>query len=173
MHISSNDRHSINATPCCAPTGRVAVLGIGNILLGDDGAGVVVAESLRDEMDARGIDVIDGGTLSHSLLPIIEDCEALVAIDAGELHAPPGTVKVFDGAAMDEYLLKRRSGTVHEVGLADLLDMARLRDALPGQRALVAIQPGCIGWGSELSPELGQGASAAREAVRGLLEAWL
>lgn len=152
---------------------RVSVLGIGNVLLGDDGAGVAVAESLRDELCAQGIDVIDGGTLSHSLLPIIEDCEALVAIDAGQLHARPGTVKVFDGTAMDEYLLKRRSGTVHEVGLADLLDMARLRDALPRQRALVAIQPGRIGWGSELSPEVGQAVAPAAAEVRRLLEAWL
>ncbi len=167
------NHNSMNATACCATTIRVAVLGIGNTLLGDDGAGVAVAESLRDELDARGIDVIDGGTLSHSLLPIIEDCEALVAIDAGELHARPGTVKVFDGAAMDEYLLKRRTGTVHEVGLADLLDMARLRDALPGQRALVAIQPGRIGWGVELSPDVGQAVPAAADEVRRLLEAWL
>lgn len=168
-----NDCDSKDATASCAPTIRVTVLGIGNILLGDDGAGVAVAESLRDEMDGRGIDVIDGGTLSHSLLPIIEDCQALVAIDAGQLHALPGTVKVFDGAAMDEYLLKRRSGTVHEVGLADLLDMARLRDALPAQRALVAIQPGHIGWSSELSPDVGRAVPAAAGEVRRLLEEWL
>jgi len=168
-----NDQHSISATTCCTPAIRMTVLGIGNILLGDDGAGIVVAESLRDELDAWGIDVVDGGTLSHSLLPIIEDCEGLVAIDAAQLHARPGTVKVFDGVAMDEYLLKRRSGTVHEVGLADLLDMARLRDALPGQRALVAVQPGRIGWGSELSPDVGRAIPAAAGEVRRLLEAWL
>lgn len=163
----------MNVTASRATAIRTTVLGIGNVLLADDGAGVAVVESLRSELSARGIDVIDGGTLSYSLLPIIEDCEALVAIDAAQLHARPGTVKVFDGAAMDEYLLKRRSGTVHEVGLADLLDMVRLRDALPARRALVAIQPGRIGWGSELSPEVEQAVTSAAGEVRRLLGAWL
>lgn len=148
------------------------VLGIGNILLGDDGTGVAVAESLRAELSARGVTVVDGGTLSYSLLPMIEDAEQLVAIDAGMTGSRPGTVEVFEGAAMDDFLGRRASGTVHEVGLRDLLDMARLRETLPGHRALVVIEPGSLAWGSRLSPEVEGTVPVAAARVRDLLAAW-
>lgn len=148
------------------------VLGIGNVLLGDDGTGVAVAESLRAELSAWGVTVVDGGTLSYSLLSLIEDTGELIAIDAGNTDSRPGTIEVFEGAAMDDYLGRRASGTVHEIGLRDLLDMARLRDALPAHRALVVIQPGSVEWGSSLTPEVESAVPAAAEEVRGLLVSW-
>ena len=73
---------------------------------------------------------------------------------------------------MDDFLCSTRRRTVHEVGLIDLLDMARLRGCLPPRRALLCIQPGRIDWSEQLSTPV---AAALPEAVRqaaALLERW-
>jgi hydrogenase maturation protease len=172
MFTAAGGLGSIRETDCSVSVTHATVLGIGNILLSDDGAGVKVADYLRDELSGLGVDVIDGGTLSYTLLPLIEDATVLIAIDAGQVDSDPGTVQVFEGAAMDEYLARRPSGTVHEVGLADLMDMARLRDALPERRALVAIQPSSVDWGDSLTPEVEKAVPTAATHVRRLLGAW-
>ncbi len=151
---------------------RATVLGIGNILLGDDGVGIAVVEALRDELSAQGVKIVDGGTLSYTLLPLIEDTNVMITVDAGRLGSVPGSVSTFKGAAMDEYLGRASSGTVHEVSLRDLMDMARLRDSLPEHRALVAIQPDSVDWGSTLTPRVAEAVPVAADAVRRLLEVW-
>lgn len=138
------------------------VLGFGNVLLGDDGAGVKVVDLLRAQLNGSLYDCIDGGTMSFNLLPHVEAARTMLVADAAELHAPPGSVAVFEGAAMDDFLKSVRRRTVHEVGLIDLLDMARLLRCLPPRRALLCIQPGPIGWSETLSTPV---ASALPEAA--------
>jgi hydrogenase maturation protease len=111
------------------------VLGFGNVLLSDDGAGVQIVERLREELGTEAADFIDAGTLSFSLLPYIEATKSLLVIDAADIERPPGSIGLFEAAAMDTFLSSARRRTVHEVGLIDLLDMARLRDCLPHRRA--------------------------------------
>ena len=65
------------------------VLGIGNVLLSDDGAGVRLAERLREEDAATVATVIDGGTLSFSLLTYIESTDSMLVLDAADLDSPP------------------------------------------------------------------------------------
>ncbi|MGO9514787.1 MAG: HyaD/HybD family hydrogenase maturation endopeptidase [Steroidobacteraceae bacterium] len=148
------------------------VLGFGNLLLSDDGAGIQVVERLRAEFGGDGADFIDAGTLSFSLLPYIEATDSLLVIDAADINGPPGAIGLFEGMAMDAFLLSARRRSVHEVGLIDLLDMARLRDCLPRRRALLCIQPGRIDWSEQLSAPV---AHALPEVVREaavLLERW-
>ncbi len=148
------------------------VLGFGNVLLSDDGAGVQVVARLRGELGAEAADFIDAGTLSFSLLPYIEAADSMLAIDAADIEGAPGAIALFEGADMDTFLSTARRRTVHEVGLIDLLDMARLRDCLPRRRALLCLQPARIDWSEELSVPL---ALALPEAVRqaaALLERW-
>lgn len=151
------------------------VLGIGNILLTDDGAGVHAAQALTQRLkSAEGIRVIDAGTLSFTLLPYLEDAENLIVFDAAHFGAEPGTVRCLESEKMDAFLAdgsRRRS--VHEVGLDDLLAMARLQDALPVRRALICIQAAEVGWGLEPTPPVRAGVQvAAGEALR-LLDRWL
>ncbi len=122
------------------------VLGFGNVLLSDDGAGVQAVELLR-ELCGNAANFIDAGTLSFSLLSYIEATDSLLVIDAANLDDVPGTLAMFAGTAMDDFLKSVRRRTVHEVGLIDLLDMARLGECLPSRRALLCIQPGRIDWG--------------------------
>jgi hydrogenase maturation protease len=148
------------------------VLGFGNVLLGDDGAGISIVKRLRIHPACAAYEIIDGGTLSFTLLHYVEATDALLVIDAAELGSLPGTVALFEGHAMDSFLMSARRRTVHEVGIIDLLDMARLRGSLPARRALLCIQPGHIDWTDVLSMPVAIGATVAVAEARTLLARW-
>ena len=148
------------------------VLGIGNTLLADDGVGVRIIETLRGDPEMAERMLIDGGTLSFSLLSHLEDAQAMLVVDAANLEATPGTVRVFEAAAMDRFIRRTRGRSVHEVGLADLMDMARLHECLPPQRALVCIQPERVDWGELLSPAVRAATPHACRQVREILWRW-
>ena len=123
------------------------ILGIGNTLLSDEGAGIHALNHLQSSFpDIPNLNFIDGGTLSFTLAVWIEDCANLIVFDATELKQPAGTVNTFVGTAMDDFL-GRTKRSAHEVGLIDLMDIARLTEHLPGNRALIGIQPEKMGWG--------------------------
>jgi hydrogenase maturation protease len=151
---------------------RALILGFGNILLGDDGAGVQLVERLRTELPNSAYEFVDGGTMSFSLLSHVEKTQSMLVIDAAELGEPAGSVQLFENDAMDRFLKGSRRRTVHEVGLVDLLDMARLRDCLPGRRALLCIQPAVIDWSESLSPLVKAAMTGAASQARALLSRW-
>ena len=155
-----------------AANAAALVLGFGNVLLCDDGAGVQIVERLRATLGADAADFIDAGTLSFSLLPYIEATEAMLVIDAADIDSPPGAIGLFEGPAMDEFLLSTRRRSVHEVGLIDLLDMARLRDCLPRRRALLCIQPSRIDWSETLSVPVAEALPEAVRQATALLHHW-
>lgn len=151
---------------------RSVVLGIGNVLLSDDGAGVHVVRQLEGLLkDRAGVQVIDAGTLSFTLAPLIENAEQLIVIDAAQLHAAPGTVRTYFGSEFDSFVGKPRL-TVHEVGLVDLLDIARLMESVPAQRAIVAVQPQCATWGDSLTRDVDAAVPEMVARVIELLDRW-
>lgn len=153
--------------------GDVLVLGLGNRLLGDDAAGPLVIDLLeRDERRLRsGVVLRDGGTIGLELLPAIEDARALIAIDAARLGAPPGTVRVFEGEAMDRQLGARKR-SAHEVALADLVSAAALSATLPARRALVAVEPESTALGLEPSAAVAAALASMCAQVHLLLQRW-
>jgi hydrogenase maturation protease len=153
-------------------TSRALVLGFGNILLSDDGAGIRLIERLRSDLGPSVAEFVDGGTLSFSLLHYIEATDSMLVIDAADLDGAAGSIGLFEGAAMDGFLNNRRRRTVHEVGLIDLLDMARLQDCLPPRRALLCIQPARIDWSETLSAPVAQALSEAARLAQALLQRW-
>jgi hydrogenase maturation protease len=155
-----------------AATGNALVLGIGNVLLGDDGAGVKLVERLRSELGTEAATFIDGGTIGFALLSYVEATDSMLVVDAAELNGLPGTIALFEGSAMDRLLASVRRRTVHEVGLIDLLDMARLQDCLPTRRALLCVQPARIEWSESLSRPVEAAFDGAIEQARALLERW-
>lgn len=124
------------------------VIGIGNSLLGDDGAGIHVIQRLGSRSLPGHVELVDGGTLSFTLLEKVEGAERLIIVDAARLEAEPGAVRVFRDAEMDGYLAKGNRPSVHEVNLLDVLTAARLRGRLPPCYALVGIQPRDVEWSS-------------------------
>lgn len=148
------------------------VLGIGNTLLSDEGIGVHVIQYLQQRYPPPpGITYLDGGTLSFTLAGAIQDAARLIVVDAAELKAAPGTVRVLTDAHMDHFLGSGRR-SVHEVGLVDLLNIARLTDTLPARRALVGIQPQELGWGEAPSGPVAAAIPVAAGRVLQLIRTW-
>ena len=109
---------------------KTLILGIGNTLLCDEGAGIHALQLFESRYpDAPGLVYVDGGTLSFTLATYFEDCDHLVVFDAAELGAAAGSVAVLVGDAMDRFLGAARRSP-HEVGLLDLFDIARLTGSL-------------------------------------------
>lgn len=155
-----------------AAPGLPLVLGFGNVLLRDDGAGVHVVERLRTELGPEIANFVDAGTLSFSLLSMVEAADSLLVVDAADLDAKPGSIALLEGTSMDQFLRSTRRRTVHEVGLIDLLGMARLQDRLPRRRALLGIQPQSIDWSDTLSPPVQSCLPAAVQQAAVLLRRW-
>ena len=154
-------------------TPNILILGIGNPLMGDDGIGVHAARKLAPRCGRlSGVRCLDGGTLGYLLAGHMEGTDALIVIDAAQMQAPPGTVRVFENEAMDHFLNTHPNCSVHEVGLADLMAMAALSGQLPEQRALVAVQPQETTWNIDMSEAVAGSMPLVCERVTALVEAW-
>ncbi len=155
-----------------AGVGEILVLGLGNTLLSDDGAGVHVIDALKDRLEGlESVVCRDGGTLGLELLPHVEEASGLVLVDASQIDGPPGTVRVFEGAQMDAQLGGRKR-TAHEVAAADLMAAATLTGRRPERRALVAIQPKTTDWGLEPTAPVAQAIPVACTAILDLIDRW-
>ncbi len=149
------------------------ILGIGNSLLRDEGAGIHALNRMRSLLPGHDeIRFVDGGTLSFTLAPEVEAASHLIVFDAAKFNEAPGTVRVFEESRMDEFVSGNRKRSVHEVGLIDLMAIARLTDNLPQRRALIGIQPRDLGWGEEPSPEVAEAIPAACDHAIRLIERW-
>lgn len=150
----------------------ILVLGIGNTLLGDEGAGVHAMRRLEQGCRDAGVQFADGGTLSFTLAGLIEESPALIVLDAAEMREAPGSVAVFEGERMDEFLGSERKRSVHEVGLLDLMALAALAGRLPERRALIGIQPESIDWSEEPSPAVARAIPEACARASELIARW-
>lgn len=153
---------------------KTIILGVGNTLLSDEGVGIHVLDALAQTALPRDgiVDLIDGGTLSFTLAVSIEEADQLIVVDAAQLKSPPGTLRLFRGEEMDRFLLGQRKSSVHEVGLTDLMAIARLTERWPERRALVAIQPEKLDWGDAPTPSVQSAIPEACRQIEALLEEW-
>ena len=117
----------------------------------DDGLGVVaVHELLRRYVVPEGAVVLDGGTLGLSLLPHVEDARAAILIDAIRADGEPGSLVRLTGEEVAPAVACRLSP--HQVGVADLLDAARLLGRQPDPLVLLGLVPASLGLGFGLTP---------------------
>jgi hydrogenase maturation protease len=150
---------------------KTVVLGLGNILLCDEGVGVRVVERLQELYEfPQEVQVLDGGTLALDLLPYVEDADRLLVIDALEMGAEPGKTARLEGDEVPAFLGIKISP--HQMGLADLLAAARLRDSYPRELVLWGVQPGVISVGLELSPPVAAQVEALVDKALIELDRW-
>ena len=133
---------------------KILVLGLGNILCGDDGLGsAVVAEVERDYELPENVELVDGGTLGLALLPLLQDTDVAIFVDAiRDGDAAAGTFVRIDGSAVLPAVRDRLS--VHQIGVADLLDAARLTGRYPPELILLGLVPATLALGLGLSEEV-------------------
>jgi len=130
---------------------RTLVLGVGNLLVSDEGVGVHVIERLTETYDLpKGVQVLDGGTLGLDLLYYLEGVENLLIVDAVEMDKEPGTLLRMQGDEIPSFLSIKMSP--HQIGIPDMLFAAKLRDLYPRNVVLWGIQPATLEVGLELSP---------------------
>lgn len=146
------------------------VLGIGNLVHSDDGAGVrAVRELESDPRVPRHVRLIDGGTLGLALLPRICGVRRLLVIDAIDVGEPPGTILRFDGRAL-KGLPGRAS--IHQIGFADMMSALELIGEPPEDVVVLGVQPASTDWSAELSPAVAGALPALVQCAIGELEAW-
>jgi hydrogenase maturation protease len=126
------------------------VLGLGNTLHSDDGVGPQAIDRLRnDSRVPEDVTLIEGGTLGLELLTYIWDCSYLLVLDAVDVGQPPGTL-----VRMSSHELQALpgQGSVHQLGVADLLVALRVLANRTPEVVLLGVQPVSTEWGTELSP---------------------
>lgn len=129
------------------------VLGVGNLLLTDEGIGIHAIQRIIEKNRLPDeIEVVDGGTAGLALMYYLEGVDRLVIIDAVETGGPPGTILRLAGDRIPAYMALKVSP--HEITLPDFLAAARLRDLYPKEVVVWGMQPGSLEVGVELSPEI-------------------
>ncbi|MCM0082125.1 HyaD/HybD family hydrogenase maturation endopeptidase [Geomonas sp. Red32] len=143
---------------------NVLVMGIGNLLLQDEGAGVRVVEEFgRRFLPIPGVHVLDGGTSGIELLSYLSGRDALILLDVVKGGLPAGAVSRYEGEEVPALFQQKISP--HQLGISDLLATARLMGELPAKVVLLGIEPQSIGTGLELTREVARSVTTVAEQV--------
>jgi hydrogenase maturation protease len=133
---------------------KIGILGIGNLLLQDEGFGVHFIEYLNKHyVIPDHVETFDGGTAGIMLAPFIEDSDILYVIDVVAVKDEPGSIHCFTDNDV-------RAGNVHsrmsphQVGLLDILEMCKLRDKAPEKTEMITVVPKDMDISIGLSPTL-------------------
>ncbi len=129
---------------------KTAIVGIGNILMSDDGVGVFAVRELQNRyIFPESVRLIDGGTKSLELLPYIEQMQRVLFIDAVNFSKQPGYIGEVSGEEIPEYFSTKLS--VHQIALPDLIGVGRLTGVLANELYLIGIQPLSVNTGYGLT----------------------
>ncbi len=141
---------------------NILVLGLGNILLSDEGAGIKAVEELQNRYNCSDtVEIIDGGTIGLELLPYFEGRSHILIIDAVKTGRKPGTVvRIEDPPA---YFSSKTSP--HQIGLADVMGLAVITDIMPQNITLFGIEPKQLSTGLDLSTEVARNLSRLVDMV--------
>lgn len=132
---------------------RIVVLGVGNILLTDEGVGVRVVEALAARYRLPPtVELIDGGTCGMEFLEQVENLDALIVVDCVRCHQPPATPVLLTGEQVPVFFKTKLSP--HQVGLCDVLASLELTGRAPRETVIVGMQPASMDLGMALSPEV-------------------
>ncbi|MBM3119807.1 MAG: hydrogenase maturation protease [Chloroflexi bacterium] len=133
---------------------KIAVLGIGNLLLKDEGIGVHLVQELASIVDASNVTIVDGGTSPDIMSLVDPSIDKLIIIDAVKGGYKPGTVYRFSSDDLD--LDSVSPVSVHDIGVLESLRMMALLDRQPKSTVIIGIEPKEIDFGLDLSPEVEQ-----------------
>jgi hydrogenase maturation protease len=153
---------------------RIVILGIGNTILSDEGAGVRAAEALQAAYDLPdNVEVIDGGTSGMELLGPLSGTGFLVILDAVKAGKPPGTVVKLVGSEVPVFFRAKLSP--HQISICDVLAGLEFSGDPPGELVLIGVEPLSLALGLELTPVVAEripdmiAAALAELAARGVV----
>ena len=132
---------------------KITLLGLGNILLRDEGVGVHAVNAIRERyVFPPDLELVDGGTMGLDLLPLFQDAQRVLIIDAVDFGKPPGHVGIIEGDNIPSVLSSKLS--VHHIGLSDVLFAAKLMNETPLEVCLIGIQPKSLDVGLDMTEEI-------------------
>lgn len=151
--------------------GTTAVLGLGNPLLADDAIGLVALERLvQDYLLDDDVTVHDGGTWGMQLMPMIEDAERVLFLDAIDRREEPGTLIRLEGEEIPATLATMISP--HQLDLREVLAMTRLRGTFPSEAVAIGVQPASTETRVALSAEVAARVDDVVRAAVAQLQTW-
>ena len=134
-------------------TPRIVVIGVGNLLLKDEGIGIHAVQALQQLELPPDVKLIDGGT-SPDLIAYTRAGDKLIIVDAAKAGGEPGTIYRFKP---EDLAAERASlASAHELGVVENLKLISLTGNEPGEIIIIGIEPREVEFGTELSPELQQ-----------------
>jgi hydrogenase maturation protease len=131
---------------------KTLILGVGNILLSDEGIGVRVIEYLQTQPLPEDVELVDGGTAGADLIDVLADRETVIIVDAVELDQPPGTI--FKLTPEDLLPLPDNPLSMHDLDIPQTLRMTELLGCAPKKVICFGVVPESIQPGMELTKEL-------------------
>lgn len=126
---------------------KIAILGVGNLLLKDEGVGIHVVEVLKKLNLPKEVELLDGATLGIDLVYLMEGKDKLIIIDAVKTEAKPGTIFKFSPEDIKEK--KQAKLSLHQVGLLEALELNEVRNNKTPEIVIFGIQPQAVDWGME------------------------
>jgi hydrogenase maturation protease len=135
-----------------APPRKILILGVGNLLLKDDGFGVHLINALKENDFPDNVTLLEAGTVSHQLIPLLHEIDHLIVIDAVDAGDTPGSL--FRFSPDDMKFKTEQQVSLHQISLVDVLHMAELTGRKP-TTVIFGVQPkDTTSWSMELSEEL-------------------
>jgi hydrogenase maturation protease len=149
------------------------LLGIGNVLWGDEGFGPRVVARMMEAGDLPPeVDLVDGGTQGLYLLPLVQDADRLIVFDAVDFGRPAGEMVVLRDAEIPAFF-GQRPLSLHQTGFTDVLAAAELTGRRPRAITLIGVQYADIDtWGGGLSPAVAAAIDPAIATGRHELQSW-
>ncbi|SHI18455.1 HyaD/HybD family hydrogenase maturation endopeptidase [Desulfosporosinus lacus] len=131
---------------------KIMVMGVGNILLSDEGLGVRFLDELAKNTFPDNVELLEGGTAGLELVHLIQDVDFLIIVDALNANAEPGALFRFQPGDL-QIIPEQYEVSFHQIGIVEVLTMANVLGHAP-QTLIFGIQPKSLEWGLEISPEI-------------------
>jgi hydrogenase maturation protease len=152
--------------PLPDPQSNILILGIGNLLMNDEGVGIHVVSRLEKE-GVSGADLADGGTGGFHLLDYFQSYQTIIIIDASLDDYPPGHVRVLQPRFAKDF---PKHLSAHETGLKDLIDSAILLGNMPCLYLVAISVKDFQEMGMDLSPEVEAAIPEAARRIREIVD---
>ncbi|MCP4669800.1 MAG: HyaD/HybD family hydrogenase maturation endopeptidase [Desulfobacula sp.] len=149
---------------------KIAVIGIGNILMQDEGIGVHIIKELEKYSFNPHIALIDGGNMGMDLLPFFDEHDKMIIVDAVDFEKQPGFIDTIEND--DILTLFTTKMSLHHLGLKDVLSYAKLLDQTPKDLSLIGIQPKKVELDMKLSKTINSKIDTLTHMVLEKLKTW-
>lgn len=131
---------------------KIMVMGVGNILLSDEGLGVRFLDELKKHELPKNVELLEGGTAGLELVHLIQEVDYLIIVDAMNANAEPGALFRFQPGDL-QVIPEQYEVSFHQIGIIEVLAMAKVLGQAP-QTLIFGVQPKHLEWGMEISPEI-------------------